>query len=204
MMRWNVVTVPLERNPKDTRQESWKIQGSKDEWMKLASKIQRISKLSRDEQISLLEKLHKEYGVDCVDTLNERKISLGLIKPNSIEPRFEKRKNHDPSIQSALFQTEPFQTIKNYDIQPRLKYRCSGCRKENGHDQQVIEWGVYEWIRNNEEKLDQLWEALGIVSADYQKSFLVGNQAAYRNAFMIISVFRHKQPKVSPTALLQS
>src|SRR6266581_5112319 len=29
MKRWNIVDVPLERNPKDSREESWKIQGSK-------------------------------------------------------------------------------------------------------------------------------------------------------------------------------
>ena len=31
--RWNVMELPLERNPSDTRSESWKVQGSKSEWM---------------------------------------------------------------------------------------------------------------------------------------------------------------------------
>ena len=35
MQRWNIVSVLLERNPKDTRQESWKVQGSKTDWDKL-------------------------------------------------------------------------------------------------------------------------------------------------------------------------
>ena len=40
MRRWNVVKVPLERNPRDSRAESWKIQGSKSEWDRIAEKIE--------------------------------------------------------------------------------------------------------------------------------------------------------------------
>ena len=193
MKRWNIVKVPLERNPKDTRSESWKIQGSKSDWLKLADKIEPKGKLKREEQIDLLKKLFKDYGVDCVSELNERKASLGLVRPKTFKPRFEKREDHDPSSQLGLFSTEPFLTIKNYKIQPRISYTCSGCKTTNQlHDQQVLEWGVYEWIRQNEEHPEKVWENLHITDPEYDKRFLVGNQFLYRNSFMIISIFRHK------------
>lgn len=46
--RWDIVSIPLERNPKDNRKESWKIQGSKTEWDALPRKIQKQGKLSRN------------------------------------------------------------------------------------------------------------------------------------------------------------
>lgn len=49
MKRWNVVSLPLERNTKDSRDESWKIQGSKTEWETLSDKIIVKRKLSRKE-----------------------------------------------------------------------------------------------------------------------------------------------------------
>src|SRR5229473_3507240 len=58
MKRWNVVKVPLERNPKDTRAESWKIQGSKGEWEGIAKKIELNRSIKdKDEKFSLLDEL---------------------------------------------------------------------------------------------------------------------------------------------------
>lgn len=195
MHRWNIVEVPLERNPKDTRLESWKVQGSKNEWDRLASKIKVKRKLDRDEWVALLDELYSKFGVGCVEELNEKKLSLGLIKPEKFEPRFERRERHDPSTQMSLFATEPFLTVHNYDIQPRVTYRCSSCRAKHAHDQQVLEWGVYEWIRKNPEKKEQVWENLHIGEPGYNTSFLVGNMALHRNSFMIISIFRYKVGK---------
>lgn len=39
MNRWEIVEIPLERNPKDNRRESWKIQGSHTEWSKIPNLI---------------------------------------------------------------------------------------------------------------------------------------------------------------------
>jgi hypothetical protein len=58
MKRWNIVKVPLERNPRDTRPESWKIQGSKGEWDRLAQKIELQGQVKdKAEKFSILEDL---------------------------------------------------------------------------------------------------------------------------------------------------
>ena len=48
MKRWNVVKIPLEKNTSDSREESWKMQGSKEK--QLASKI----KLQPNTPLSLI------------------------------------------------------------------------------------------------------------------------------------------------------
>src|SRR5271157_5583422 len=50
MKRWKVVKIPLERNPKDTRPESWKIQGSKSQWDSIVGKIELKGEVKEKEE----------------------------------------------------------------------------------------------------------------------------------------------------------
>jgi len=192
MKRWHVVEIPLEKNPQDTRDESWKIQGSKTEWDKLKFKITDHDQLTKKQQINLLNELHGKFGADCVQDLNERKVSLGFIKPQGLEPRLEKRKQQEKGVQTTLFSKDLFLTVHNYGVQPRMKYRCSGCKSKSPHDQQILEWGFYEWMRKNPSNVEQVWHNSHIGESGYDTSFLVGNMFLHRSSFMIISIFRHK------------
>ena len=192
MKRWNVVEVQIQRNPQDTRAESWKIVGSKSEWDNLDSKIIQRDQLNRKKQIDLLTELFEKFGVDCVQDLNDKRISLGLIKPKVLGYQFKKRKNHQSTVQTTLLSEDLFLTIRNYEFQPRIQYRCSGCKSKTTHDQQLLEWGVYEWMRKNPNKMEQVWENMSFTKPTYEKMFLVGNMARRRSSFMIVSVFRHK------------
>ena len=193
--RWDIVSVPLERNPADTRVESWKIKGSRSNWDHLKDSITKVGEvISRSRRIELEETLLDRYGVSCVDNLNERKLSLGIIDPIIEGHYLGERKNYDPSIQGSLTHDEPFLTIRNYKEQPRLVYRCPNCVSKKPHDQQILEWGSYEWMRNNKQDYEQLWENFHIDDPDYRKLLLIGNQAKHRNAFMVISIFRRKLP----------
>ena len=102
------------------------------------------------------------------------------------------REEYEKTVQLELFSDKPFQTIHNYDIQPRIKYRCSECRAEDPHDQQILEWGVYEWIRKHPDNVEQVWKNLHLGESGYDTRFLVGNMARHRMSFMIISILRHK------------
>jgi hypothetical protein len=149
--------------------------------------------LQRKVQIQLLQQLRQKYGFSCVEELNDKKLSLGFIKPQTFEPYLEKRQNVDNSKQATLFGGEPFWTIRNYGYQPRLRYTCQQCKLLGGyHDQQILEWGVYEWRRNNPDKLDDVWKNLHIGEPDYDTSLLVGNQARHLTSFLVISIFRFK------------
>jgi len=198
MKRWNILEVPIERNNADTRSESWKIQFSKADWDKLHQKIRLNGKVSdKDERIAIIENLLEgENGYGCVEEINEKKRSIGLIQPSIIRCYFEDRKKYDDSIQTTLGSDSLFKTIRSYKNQPRIIYRCASCKVKNPHDQQVLEWGIYEWMRQNPAKLDDVWENLHITDDAWAKPFLVGNQARYRNSFIIISILRYKIPVV--------
>lgn len=191
MKRWNVVTIPLETNPQDNRKESWKIQGSKDK--QLSDKIVLTRQLTRNEQIQLLNELKAKYSFDCVEEINDKKLSLGFIKPTGCSTRFVQRAEHDVTVQKSLFTDQPFLTIKNFQVQPRLTYRCSKCKTKDPHDQQILEWGVYEGIRKKPDERDKILEGLRVNDPAWDVELLVGNQNRYRRSFMVISVYRFKK-----------
>ncbi len=192
--RWNVVSVPLEKNPQDNRKESWKIQGSKGEWNELHEKIEVIVNIKRNERLKLLQKIPRKKCI--VDLINERE-SLGIIIPSKIlEADFKPREKFEKTVQTTLFEDEvPVLTKANYPIYPYIKWECEGpCKTSQGfHETQVIEWGVYEWVRKNpEEKWGQVWENMHLFEEEYMKWFFVGNQFRYPKSFLIISVLRLK------------
>jgi hypothetical protein len=194
MNRWNIMEIPLERNPSDKRKESWKVQGSKNEWNHLSNKIKVVKKItSKAKQVNLIHRLCDEYGVNCIQDLNKNRLSLGLIKPNILGHELAKRENYNSTIQTTLDYMTLFLTRKNYKSIPKIRYRCSDCKSKNPHNQQVIEWGFYEWMRRYPDKLDGMWENAHIDDSSYDKIFLVGNQNQYKTSFLIISIFRFKK-----------
>lgn len=193
MKRWNVVKVSLERNPTDARDESWKLQGSKAEWDTLGKKIVIKGRVDdRDQQIDLIETMNDTFGVDCVEGLNDAKRSLGMVRPNVENWELAPRDEVDETTQANLDGFEGFMTKKNYPYKPMVTYRCPECRLNNPHRQQILEWGLYEWMRRNPGDEEKVFENLHLGEDGYDVSFLVGNMARYPRSFVVISVFRFK------------
>lgn len=191
---WNRLGMPLVRNPLDTRQESWKIQGSKSEWDRLTEKIVVHERLGKDRQKELWLKACKKHQVGCVEDLNDGKLSLGIVKPTVISHHLVERKSYDATAQATLTTETLYKTIHNYRLKPVIRYRCSKCRAKKHHTQQILEWGVYEWFRKHQGEEEKIWDNMHLNDAGWDKWFLVGNQARHRKSFMIISAIRFKGP----------
>lgn len=191
---WDIIKVPVEKNKQDVRSESWKIQNSKNDWDTLFKKVKHIDKVKKkEEKINLIKFLYSKYGVGCIHTLNEKKESLGLIKPKILEYFFDKRKNVDTTIQATLDSSVAYKTSSNYELIPKIKYRCEHCNAKNPHNQQILEWGAYEWIRKFPDKAKEIWRNYHFDDPEWEHYFLVGNMARHLNSFMIITVLRFKK-----------
>lgn len=75
--RGNILKISLEKDSRDTRNESWKVQGSKDDWSQLANKIESVGSVKDKDRKNLLKSLYSAYGVNCINDLNQQKKSLG-------------------------------------------------------------------------------------------------------------------------------
>lgn len=189
LRQWNVVSVQVERNPSDSRKESWKIVGSASDWDRLDQNIEVQGSLQRAERVALIPKL----ASGCVVDLNESRTSLGIVHPAELKGYLSEREDVDHTVQRTLLGGTVPKTKINYPLRPRAAYRCESCRADNPHDQQIIEIGCYEWFRKNPGCEAQVFENLRLADPDYEKYLLVGNQANHRTSYLVIGVIRWKR-----------
>ncbi len=204
--RWDIVNAEVERNPKDTRHESWKIKGRK---RNQREKVEVVGEYPREKRATLLYHLED----DCVNDINEAKRSLGIIAPDEIHGlEFEEWEEDDaPGKQVKLFEDIDEDKPDNrddFEYNIKLKYTCSGCKTKQGyHNPTLLEWGAYMGMKNT--SLDQLADNYRFTDDDYRHWFFVGNMNKYKNSFIVISVLWMKKdtainstfkqfPKVAP------
>ncbi len=183
---WSIVQVPVERNEQDVRAESWKIKGSKSEWPRLSEKIKILGQLKREDRLSFLRPLVS----GCVLDVNSQKRSLGIVKPVLKRCYLEDRQDYDPGLQMTLFGKVLVSDKHKYGLQPRVEYRCAECRAAQTHDQQILEWGVYEWFRKNPGEEEKVWENLFSKEDQQEILFLIGNLARHQSSYMVVSILR--------------
>jgi hypothetical protein len=189
--RWDIIKIDVERNDRDTRAESRKIVGSRDEWDSLSSKIKIVGRLeSRDRRRDFVGNLYD----GSVTFINGKKRSLGIIKPEIKKAYFRENPGYGQLYQQGLpgmTELGEVEVKRDFPFEPRVSYICpDDPNSTTEHDQQVLEWGFYEWFRKFPEKKEQVWENAGIGKVNTDIYFLVGNMAAHRNSFMVISVLR--------------
>jgi hypothetical protein len=189
--KWDILQLPVERNPRDTRRESWKIAGSASEWENLNEKVQVVGHWDTKRRLDLIANLTDP----CIQFLNARRYSLGIIRPLQIHKAyFANNPLHGQTHQLALptlTDLDKWDVKRDFPEEPRLTYTCEDCQAKGGqHDQQLLEWGVYEWCRKNPQNIEQVWDNLGLRDSKSQHYFLVGNQSSHRSSFMVIDVLR--------------
>jgi len=189
LYRWNIVSVPVEYDGEDHRKESYKIEGSREEWDILHKKIEKVGELDYVEQYELV----KELATDCRERLNENQISLGMVTPSEIldtylEPTETETVQTDLTGQKLIGKNE-------FDYKLYVKYRCQDCEQKTPHDQHVIEWGVYQYWKKHDNP-EGVIEALRLNDDDYSKFFFIGNLRNHPTAYVIISILRFKKDKL--------
>ncbi|MEP7290800.1 MAG: hypothetical protein ABI835_03405, partial [Chloroflexota bacterium] len=189
---WDVIKLDVERNERDKRLESWKIVGSKGEWETLSDKIEVVGDIkSPDKRRNIIGNLTDS----CVNVINDAHRSLGIIKPSEIlKTYFQENDDYGQLMQLGLPGMTELDSVKvkrDFQYEPRITYRCPVCQTQGKqHDQQILEWGFYEWFRKEPDKKEQVWENARFYRDDTDIYLLVGNQAAHRTSFMVISVLR--------------
>ncbi|RMG83830.1 MAG: hypothetical protein D6712_12440 [Chloroflexi bacterium] len=195
LRRWDIIRVEVERNPHDNRQESWKLVGSKEDWEHIE---QHIEKIGRIDDANIRRQIVEENVSSCVRAIEDDRRSLGFVHPQILERGFRKNEQFDNPIQHFLFsefdETQWAHTKRDFEEVPYVKYRCSDCQMKQGyHQQQILEWGFFEWLRKNPDNREQVWKNAYFDDPNYDLFFFVGNQNKYRSSFLVISVIRIKK-----------
>ena len=195
LQQWNMVTVEVERNPQDTRTESWKFPNSKEGWDAINRHIKNVGILPEDDRLPLLDRIKSE----CVRLLNEQHISLGVIRPVGVKPYLDRNEKHHEAYQ-PLFEFVDDSTLptkRDCHLEPRIKYACEPECK--GHDQQLLDWGCYVYMQKHPDEPQNIWRNLALNEPGWTHYFLVGNQVRHRTGYMVINVLRKKATMFTPS-----
>lgn len=189
---WSVSTVKLERNPKDSRVESFKLAGDRSpdqHWRINASSFTvtgTLAKLARPELLS-------RYVLASVAQANAERLSLAIVQPDAMALEFEHNPASPDSPMLALFDLpgDPPQGARRFPYIPRLLFHDEA----GDHRLQLRDWGVYELMRKHA-NLTVMTEnerreyVTGALHLDGSCSLLIGNINHHRNAWLVISVLR--------------
>lgn len=180
--RWSVSSVTVERNPKDSRRESWKLAGDRSH-ENVNSQFRRIGEWSRSDRERLLELCSSRKVPTSITEANERRLSLALVEPDHLDFEIEHNADSPDSPQLRLFSDglpEPL-GAKRFPQIPRLVFTSEGTR----HRLMLRDWGAYEYMRKNPNRVSELPSALHLGP---RSALLVGNLNHQRNAWVVISV----------------
>lgn len=200
LRQWSVVSVEVERNPQDSRAESWKFPDSRSGWENINQHIQPKGDYPKDARLALMD----EIKSSCVNEVNERRQSLGIIRPNIQRVYLAENQMHSQAYQPLfeIMEHAEVATKRDHYFEPRIEYICGcNCRSKAKHNQQLLEWGCYQWMKSNPGKEQQIWRNLHIGDCAWTHYFLIGNQANHRTAFMVINVIRQKATMIQSALL---
>jgi len=186
LSRWNIVSVPVEKSEDDTRNESYKIEGSNEEWDTLHRKVEKVGELDKSEQIQLVDQL----AGDCPNALSENRRSLGIVRPEALH-NYELVPREDSTYQATI-NMERRVGKKEFPYKLYLEYTCDGCEAKGNHRQHCIEWGIYLYWDDNDE-LEGVLDALCLTDDSYTHYFFVGNMRHQLTSYIVISDLRFSE-----------
>lgn len=191
--RWGVYRVPLERNARDSRDESFQVAGDRAPGAheRINERFEVIRKeFPHDKRAALLA----PYVAGSIKEANERsrgartpreRFSLAIIHPEAIELTFDVNPQSPDASQLVLFDTGDTATsgAKRFPLMPRLHFK-----DELGWNHQMLrDWGAFELQRKKGEDYFRrnLADALHLRP---DSSLLVGNFNQHRTSWLVISV----------------
>lgn len=183
-----ILSLVLERNPQDSRIESWAL--------KTRSNDSIFNTNQKVKEQELRDILVKHTSKNLIE-LNEKRLSLGIIKPDSFTIKIKSRTDVFDPTQKQLFddfiESAKFKTASDYYYAPYIEIDSFAGQREF----QLREWGCYELLRKHEE-INKRIDAETIRKALHIEDnkdifFIIGNMNKIRNIWLIIKVFVFKR-----------
>jgi hypothetical protein len=185
--RWNVYRVPVERNPDDSRDASFKVAGDRSPGAheRINQQFEDAGRVHDTQRAGLL----RAYAIGSIKEANAKRMSLAIVHPDAIELSFEHNPTSPDSPQVALFDLSevggevPKAGARRFAYIPRINFK-----DELGWNHlQLRDWGAFELQRKRGEQYfrDNLHGALHLRP---DSSLLIGNMNNQRTSWLVISV----------------
>lgn len=178
--RWETWDITAERHPgnKDSRPETWKPVSGADHEVK-ADK-------------AALRRALEEYEVSGMTEANERRMSLAVVRPvDAVYALATGGIRDEPTYPRLTDETgQALKAKERFPYYPRMRFSTVDGRP---HDVQYREWGMWELLRKNHEKIIGMGEEERVPYISRAEPIkdttllLIGNYARFRNTWLVIA-----------------
>lgn len=186
MEKWGIYNLPLEKNKRDTRVESWKLASysRKEEWIGIGKDVKFLGYANKYKIYPLL----MSYLFNSIGELNKLKVSIGIVKVDDFNIYWTENERYINTRQFGLFEDVELANFTKYTKETKLKEsRCAFIDADGRHDLQFNEWQVYEYQRKFKADKDA-FRHLRKTQNDY---LLLGNLHSHRNTWIVLSKFNY-------------
>jgi len=184
--KWGVYEIPIERNKRDSRKESFKLASysRKEDFIGLDKDVHLKSYVKN--KFEFQQQALSKYIYPSISKMNELRISVGLVKADSFKLFWETNKRFINTKQYGMFEDVEISTHTIYTKETKLKESRIMFSDEDGkHNLQFNEWQFYEFQR----KAGATKEAFRHHKPSDESYILLGNMNARRNIWIGLGIF---------------
>lgn len=190
MNKWYVYNIPIEKNKRDSRAESFKLASysRKENWIGLSDDVKEMGVIkNRDIILSKLRSLI----YPSISAMNNARVSIGVIKLSEYKIFWDTNNRYINTKQIGMFDDVEIADFTKYTKETKLKEsRIMFVDGDGKHNLQFNEWQVYEYQRRFGAKND----AFRFMNGNNEKLLLLGNMNAHRTVWVALGFFNyHKQ-----------
>lgn len=194
--RWSIISANIEKNDKDSRIESYRIDDSS---------IQILRKIGTEDDWSERKSFVLPLQFQSIQDIKDQGKSLGIIKPKSIIKYYYKKdkREWEDKQKATLDQLDFFEIPSNLE---KIPYKFGYEFIENNqvkHKYSINDWEIFELYRKcrdiskkstlEEREAEALEKVRQKLEIDFLNKkdlyFIVGNLKDHRQTFMIIGLF---------------
>lgn len=190
--RWHRYRVNIEKNPRDSRAESYALRG--DRRIDHAGINRRsFTEAGRVDPLTFSEIVdrHSVSSIYGEDGANARRLSLAFIRPRNPILDFDYNTAAPDAPQLKLLPVDPSMSegSKRFPYVPRIRFDDA----DGHHNLSLRDWGSFEFLRKFPRDHAGLKRNLKL---NEEPVFLIGNHAQHRTSWLVISVL-HVAPQLS-------
>jgi hypothetical protein len=185
MYKWNIYKIPVERNKRDSRMESFKLASysRKNDFIGLSNDVKQIG-IIRNKQALIQQLSNNIYP--SISRMNELRISIGLIKVNEYNVFWDNNDRFINTTQIGMFDDVEIADFTKYTKETKMKESRIKFKDADGlHNLQFNEWQYYEFQRKYGYELD----AFRNINGRGEKYLLLGNMNGYRMNWIGLGFF---------------
>jgi hypothetical protein len=187
MKKWETYIIDVEKNKRDTREESWKLSSyaKYDNWIGLDKDVINIGKIDRQKAIKTLLSTKQIYP--SISVLNKEKKSIGIVPIINYKLYWDTNNRYINTMQVGMFEDVELADFTKYTkdtktVEARISFMCN----DGQHDLQFNDWSVTEWYR----KFAGQYSITDAFRFLQNKSYaLMGNMHNYRNNWITLDLY---------------